>query len=65
MTAIFSMNAEAPAWSASHAYSTSLFHHRSFLQSIADLGGGTLNAILTLTLLLFVVLIPFVGFGEL
>ena len=42
-----------------------LYHHQSFQQSIADLGGGTLNAILTLTLLLFVVLIPFVGFGEL
>ena len=42
-----------------------LYHHQSFQQSIADLGGGTVNAILTLTLLLFVVLIPFVGFGEL
>jgi hypothetical protein len=41
------------------------YHHQSFQQSIADLGGGTLNAILTLMLLLFVVLIPFVGFGEL
>jgi len=37
----------------------------SFSQSIADLGGGTLRGILTLTVLLFVVLIPFFGFGEL
>lgn len=42
-----------------------LSHHQSFHQSIADLGGSTLKAILTLTLLLFVVLIPFVGFSEL
>ena len=38
---------------------------KSFSQSIADLGGGTLNGILILTLLMFVVLIPFFGFGEL
>jgi hypothetical protein len=42
-----------------------LYHHQSFQESIADLGGGTLQAILILTLLLFVILIPFVGFGEL
>ena len=42
-----------------------LYHHQSFQQSITDLGRGTLNAILTLTLLLFVVLILFVGLGEL
>ena len=42
-----------------------LYHHQSFRQSIADLEGGTLNAVLTFTLLLFVVLIPFVGFAEL
>jgi len=41
------------------------YHGKSFAESIADLGGGTLQAILILTLLLFVVLIPFVGFGEL
>ena len=41
------------------------YHGRSFSQSITDLGGGTLNGILTLTLLMFVVLIPFFGFGEL
>ena len=42
-----------------------LHRGRSFAEGIADLGGGTLQAILTLTLLLFVVLIPFVAFGEL
>jgi hypothetical protein len=42
-----------------------LYHGKSFGDSIADLGGGTLRAILTLTLLLFVILIPFVAFGEL
>jgi hypothetical protein len=42
-----------------------LYHRKSFQQSINDLGGGTLNGILILTLLLFAMLIPFVGFGEL
>jgi hypothetical protein len=42
-----------------------LYHGKSFSQSIADLGGGTWQGILTLTVLLFVVLIPFFGFGEL
>jgi hypothetical protein len=42
-----------------------LYHGKSFQQSIADLGGGTLNGILTLSLLLFVMLIPFFGFSEL
>jgi len=42
-----------------------LYHGKSFAESIADLAGGTLQALLVLTLLLFVVLIPFVGFGEL
>ena len=42
------------------------FYHRiSFSQSIAELGGGNLRGILTLTLLLFVMLIPFFAFGEL
>jgi hypothetical protein len=41
------------------------FHGKSFSQSIADLGGGTLKGILTLTLLMFVMFIPFFGFGEL
>ena len=42
-----------------------LYHGKSFQQSISDLGGGTLNGILILTLLLFAILIPFVGYGEL
>src|SRR5215469_17131368 len=42
-----------------------LYHGKSFAERIADLAGGTLQALLVLTLLLFVVLIPFVGFGEL
>jgi hypothetical protein len=42
-----------------------LFRHESFQRSIAGLGGGTLQGIFVLTLLLFVVLIPFVGVTEL
>ena len=42
-----------------------LYRQESFHQRIANLGGGTGRGILTLTVLLFVVLIPFVGFGEL
>jgi len=42
-----------------------LYHGKSFQQSISDLGGGTLNGMLILTLLLFAMLIPFVGYGEL
>jgi len=42
-----------------------LYRGQSFHQSIADLGGGTWKAILTFILLLFAVLIPFVGYGEL
>jgi hypothetical protein len=41
------------------------YHHKPFSDSIADLGGGTLKGILTLTLLLFVLLIPFFAVGEL
>ena len=41
------------------------YHGKSFSDSIADLGGGTLKGILTMTVLLFVLLIPFFGFGEL
>ena len=41
------------------------FHNKTFQQSIADLGGGTLQGILGLTLVLFVVLIPFFGYTEL
>lgn len=42
-----------------------LYHGKAFSQSIADLGGGTWEGILTLTAILFVVLIPFFGFAEL
>jgi len=42
-----------------------LYRGKSFQQSISDLGRGTLNGILVLTLLLFAMLIPFVGYGEL
>ena len=42
-----------------------LYRHQSFRQSISELGGGTWQGILTLALLVFAVLIPFVGFGEL
>ena len=42
-----------------------LYHHRTFQESIADLGGGTLAGILALTFLLFVMLIPFFGVTEL
>jgi hypothetical protein len=42
-----------------------LFHGQSVEQSLASLGGGTLNGILTLTLLLFVMLVPFFAFTEL
>jgi hypothetical protein len=42
------------------------FHHgKSFVDSIANLGGGTLKGILTVTVLLFVLLIPFFGLSEL
>ncbi len=42
-----------------------LYRGQNFRQSIEELGGGTWKGILTLTLLLFVMLIPFVGLGEL
>jgi len=41
------------------------YRHESFQQSIADLGGGTWRGIVTLTLLVFAILVPFVGYGEL
>ena len=41
------------------------YHGKSFAESIASLGGGTFKGILTLTLLLFVMLIPFFAIGEL
>ena len=39
-------------------------HGKSFHESLADLGGGTWTGILCLTLLLFIVLIPFFGYTE-
>jgi len=42
-----------------------LYHGKSFAESIADLGGGTLKGVLTYTALMFVVFIPFFGFTEL
>ena len=42
-----------------------LYHGKKFSESIGDLGGGSLNGILALTLLLFVLLIPFFACGEL
>jgi hypothetical protein len=42
-----------------------MYHGKSFQQSIVALGGGTWQGIACLTLLLFVMLIPFFGFTEL
>ena len=41
------------------------FHGRSFHESIAEVGGGTLKGILCLTVIMFVVLIPFFAYTEL
>jgi hypothetical protein len=41
------------------------YQHKSFQESIAELGGGTLKGILSLTAILFVVLTPFFAFAEL
>jgi hypothetical protein len=42
-----------------------MYHGNPFDKSLSDLGGGTWQGILSLTGLLFVVLIPFFGFTEL
>ena len=42
-----------------------LYRGKSFQQSIAELGGGTLNGILCLSLIMFVTLIPFFVLTEL
>ena len=42
-----------------------LYRHQSFRQSISGLGGGTWHGVLSLMLLVFAVLIPFVGIEEL
>jgi hypothetical protein len=42
-----------------------LFHGKSFQDSIAVIAGGSWKGLLSLTVLMFVVLIPFFGFTEL
>jgi len=42
-----------------------LYHGETASKSIADLGGGTLNGILTLVAILAVLLVPFFAFTEL
>ena len=42
-----------------------MYRGKSFQESIADLGGGTLNGILCVSLILFVTLIPFFVISEL
>ena len=41
------------------------YRREPFRRSIADSGGGTWHGVSILALLIFVLLIPFVGFGEL
>ena len=41
------------------------YRHETFRQSITDLGGGTWRGVLSLAMLVFVMLVPFVGYGEL
>ena len=41
------------------------FHGKSFSESIADLGEGSLKGILVLCVILFVMLIPLIAWGEL
>ena len=47
------------------AVAVSLYYKQSFQQSISDFGNGTLAGILTLTALMFILLVPFFGFTEL
>jgi hypothetical protein len=42
-----------------------MFHGKSFHESIAVFAGGSWKGVLSLTVLLFVVLVPFFGFTEL
>ena len=46
-------------------WAVGLYHGKSFQESLSRLGGGSLAGILTLALILFVMLLPFFGFGEL
>ena len=41
------------------------FHGKSFSESIADLGGGSLKGSLVICVILFVTLIPLIAWGEL
>lgn len=41
-----------------------LIHNRPFQQSITEIAGGTLKGIVCVTLIMFVVLIPFFAYGE-
>jgi hypothetical protein len=41
------------------------YRHETFRQSITDLGGGTWRGVLSLAMLVFAMLVPFVGYGEL
>ena len=41
-----------------------LIHNRPFQQSITEIGGGTLKGIICVTLIMFVVLIPFFAYTE-
>src|SRR5262249_17523807 len=43
----------------------SMYHGRSFRESVTAFAGGSWKGVLSLTVVLFVVLIPFFAFGEL
>ena len=45
-------------------FGVGLYHGKTAAQSLTDLGGGTLNGILTLTAILAVLLVPFFAFTE-
>jgi hypothetical protein len=47
------------------AVAAGIYQGRSFTESVAAFPGGSMKGLLSLTVLLFVVLIPFFGFGEL
>jgi hypothetical protein len=46
-------------------FAVGMYHGKPFHERLSDLGGGSWQGILSLTVLLFVVLIPFFGFTEL
>jgi hypothetical protein len=41
------------------------YRHEPFRQNLTDVGGRTWKGLLTLALLVFAMLVPFVGYGEL